>query len=616
MPHPKYDRQLRLWGQNGQYALSNAHVVVLGATATSTEILKNLVLPGVGFFTLVDERLVDEGAMGNNFLVDTEDYLAGKSLATTLVENLCKLNPQTCGVACVEPCAKWVERFIYYHANEEAHSQKFPTLIVTTPRLPSSHTRRLAEYLRNVTQNIPLVYVQTCGLAGLIHLQERERLLLYADQKQETRVADLRIFNPFPELRQWFDKLDPRNEEIFRVDPAGRSHIPWTAIIYYALQNLRLNNQRSDFVPRTKMDYDSLRESITSLPCLSSHPSDGFLEAIENCRTALNRPSCLPTSLHQLLEDPRVDAPFLSQGKVPVQTTIAPACWAVLRGIKRFMAQHNGIPPLCGYVPDMSTTTQWYGEMCAIYAKKMEEDCSIVSQYACEELGIDHTGQRENTLKGGTLAAEENNPVTRRDIELLTKELVENLWDLQLVQFSPGLHLSADELLRREPFEAYLEECSTRDEKCTVMLYAALLGARCFEEMHTRWPGDAFSCGACPEDAVDDDDLSWVDDGERLAQIVRERATWVKNHADKNEDEDILIRTCMEVARCSSGEPFPTACIVAAAAAQECIKLLQYRRVPIQRPMVFDGYRGCFWIAEAPECGVQTFCPCVSPSCF
>lgn len=36
----------RLWGDHGQLAVSQAKVCLLGATATGTEILKNLILPG------------------------------------------------------------------------------------------------------------------------------------------------------------------------------------------------------------------------------------------------------------------------------------------------------------------------------------------------------------------------------------------------------------------------------------------------------------------------------------------------------------------------------------------------------------------------------------------
>lgn len=37
---------ISLWGDHGQEALENAHVCLINATATGTEILKNLVLPG------------------------------------------------------------------------------------------------------------------------------------------------------------------------------------------------------------------------------------------------------------------------------------------------------------------------------------------------------------------------------------------------------------------------------------------------------------------------------------------------------------------------------------------------------------------------------------------
>lgn len=41
----KYDRQLRLWGANGQNRLECAHIALFGATATGCEVLKNLILP-------------------------------------------------------------------------------------------------------------------------------------------------------------------------------------------------------------------------------------------------------------------------------------------------------------------------------------------------------------------------------------------------------------------------------------------------------------------------------------------------------------------------------------------------------------------------------------------
>jgi len=42
----KYDRQLRLWGSSGQKSLMEASILLVNASATGTETLKNLVLPG------------------------------------------------------------------------------------------------------------------------------------------------------------------------------------------------------------------------------------------------------------------------------------------------------------------------------------------------------------------------------------------------------------------------------------------------------------------------------------------------------------------------------------------------------------------------------------------
>ena len=68
--HNRYDRQLRLWGDHGQTALEKAKVCLIGAPATATEVLKSLVLPGVGRFTIVDGKKVTGEDMGNNFFLD------------------------------------------------------------------------------------------------------------------------------------------------------------------------------------------------------------------------------------------------------------------------------------------------------------------------------------------------------------------------------------------------------------------------------------------------------------------------------------------------------------------------------------------------------------------
>ena len=58
----------RLWGDHGQSALESARVCLINATATGTEILKNLILPGIGSFTVVDGNKVQGEDAGNKWV--------------------------------------------------------------------------------------------------------------------------------------------------------------------------------------------------------------------------------------------------------------------------------------------------------------------------------------------------------------------------------------------------------------------------------------------------------------------------------------------------------------------------------------------------------------------
>jgi NEDD8-activating enzyme E1 regulatory subunit len=70
----KYDRQLRLWAASGQRALEESHVLLIipdrdtegsGSSVAGIETLKNLVLPGIGSFTIADSATVTEADSGS-----------------------------------------------------------------------------------------------------------------------------------------------------------------------------------------------------------------------------------------------------------------------------------------------------------------------------------------------------------------------------------------------------------------------------------------------------------------------------------------------------------------------------------------------------------------------
>ena len=64
MKNNKYVYYIRLWGDHGQALLEASQVCVINATALGSEILKGLVLPGIGGFTLIDGGHVTEADIG------------------------------------------------------------------------------------------------------------------------------------------------------------------------------------------------------------------------------------------------------------------------------------------------------------------------------------------------------------------------------------------------------------------------------------------------------------------------------------------------------------------------------------------------------------------------
>ena len=86
--------------------LSNSNVLLLNATGAGTETLKNLILPAVGRFTVVDHSNVTERDCGNNFFVTVDSI--GKPRAQVTSELLKELNPDVEGDFIVAQAEKFV----------------------------------------------------------------------------------------------------------------------------------------------------------------------------------------------------------------------------------------------------------------------------------------------------------------------------------------------------------------------------------------------------------------------------------------------------------------------------------------------------------------------------
>lgn len=87
-----YDRQIRLWGLVAQNRMRNANVLVINVGAVANEVIKNIVLAGIGSLTIIDSHDVHPNDLGAQFLVSDQDI--GSNRAEAAKYRISRLNPR------------------------------------------------------------------------------------------------------------------------------------------------------------------------------------------------------------------------------------------------------------------------------------------------------------------------------------------------------------------------------------------------------------------------------------------------------------------------------------------------------------------------------------------
>lgn len=90
----KYDRQKRIAGWD-QAKIANATVMIIGAGATGNEVVKNLVLTGIGKMILVDFDIIEKSNLNRCVLFNMVEEIESKYKADVVMEAGSCLNPET-----------------------------------------------------------------------------------------------------------------------------------------------------------------------------------------------------------------------------------------------------------------------------------------------------------------------------------------------------------------------------------------------------------------------------------------------------------------------------------------------------------------------------------------
>uniref|UniRef100_A0A667WUF9 NEDD8-activating enzyme E1 regulatory subunit n=1 Tax=Myripristis murdjan TaxID=586833 RepID=A0A667WUF9_9TELE len=348
----RYDRQLRLWGDHGQEALENAHVCLINATATGTETLKNLVLPGIGAFTIVDGHTVSGEDVGNNFFLSSSSI--GKNRAQAATELLQELNSDVSGNFVEENPDKLLD-------NDPEFFHRF-TLVIGV-QLPESTCLRLGSVLWSAS--VPFLVCKTYGLIGYMRLVVKEHTVI--ESHPDNALEDLRLDQPFAELKSHIQSYDLES-----MEKKDHSHTPWIIIVAKYLE--KWLSEHNSQPPKNYKEKEAFRQLIRQgiLKNDNDVPEDeeNFEEAVKNVNTALN-PTKIPTAVEDLINSEQCSN----------ITSQSASFWVMLRAIKEFIqSEGNGSLPVRGTIPDMIADSQKFINLQNVHCRFTFciSDCFIV----------------------------------------------------------------------------------------------------------------------------------------------------------------------------------------------------------------------------------------------
>ncbi|XP_021822830.1 NEDD8-activating enzyme E1 regulatory subunit AXR1-like [Prunus avium] len=510
-PKTKYDRQLRIWGEQGQTALEKASICLLNCGPTGSETLKNLVLGGVGSITVIDGSKVELGDLGNNFMVDESSV--GKSKAKCVCQFLQELNDAV--------KAKFIEE--YPEALIETNPSFFSqfTLVVATQLVEDSMVK-LDRICREA--NVKLVFARSYGLTGLVRISLKEHTVI--ESKPEHFLDDLRLNNPWPELRGFAETID-----LDVTDPVAHKHIPYVLILVKMAEEWSKSHDGK--LPSTREEKKEFKEHIKAR--MTALDEDNYKEAIE-ASFKVFAPCGISSDLQQLIGDRFVEVDSSSSD-----------FWVMVAALKEFIENEGGgEAPLEGSIPDMTSSTEHYVCLQKLYQAKAEADFLVIEQRVrtiLKRIGRDPNSISKTTIKSFCKNA--------RKLKVCRYRLVEDEFN------SPVL----------PELQKYLTD---EDYSVAGGFYILLRAVDRFAANYNSFPGQF--------DGVMDEDIS----------RLKTTAVGLLNDLGCNGvtlTEDLINEMC----RFGAAELHAVAAFIGGIASQEVIKLITRQFVPLSGTFIFNG---------------------------
>lgn len=621
----KYDRQVRIWGDNGQEALSRTSICVINASTVATELLKNLVLAGIASFTIVDGNNVSPEDQATNFFLtprqsqsaDNTTVTDGASLPEAInrgravVDAMFELNDSVIGSYIPERA----ENFLTSSSAARAFVRSFSVVVVTQASQLSRYVRLLSSACAAL--NIPLVYVRAYGLCAHLRLQMNPYFAVRNARDDATEGLDLHVSTPFPSLVRYAERVDLENQGDL---------VPFVVLLVRAVQEFRKAHGK---LPSNRSEKDTLVKIVESFrPHSMKSEAENYAEALRPAHLRLCHASYeqVPSQVASVLRHPRTkcsilrhsvrsvspevtrDGPSLppalrvarrsrsgiasesgSVGKVTDEglersRRMDEEFWICVVAVKSFVEMYDRLP-VSGSLPDMTADTLSYIVLQKLYKEQANADALVVLQQAVRFANDYHhalpipdrrtvetfcrTVRNIRVTSSRTIVQEcdaSNNTIVDSNSNVQDEENdVENEFVNDLISAVDEKGDFAEMAMAEGAFDP---SCAN---SCAAPFYLALRTADLFEQQHGRLPGT--------QDSTYEADVSRM---QGLSAKVREQLGLSGN------DVPSWREVVEEVVRYGGVETHSVAAFIGGVAAQEVTKLATSQFSPLHDTLIIN----------------------------
>jgi amyloid beta precursor protein binding protein 1 len=479
-----------------------------------------LVLPGIGQFSVVDAHIVTKFDVSNNFFVD-ESFI-GKPRAEAVSALLQEMNPDVKGTAVVKNPVDLIK-------NESKFFSKFSLVLAT--QMDENSLVLLSDICSSL--QISLVVARTYGLMGHVRLLSSEHRVVELKPSPEP-APDLRVFNPFPTLKKLADSLDFASLDGFQF-----KHIPFILILIKLLDEWKKSHGGK--APENYQQKEEFKKSIKAVARLPWGEEENLSEAISNAFQAFASYR-VSDEVKNILNDKRCDQ----------LDSNTPSFWILARALRDFFTA-NGVLPLPGSLPDMTSTTDRFVQLQNCFSEKAKEDLLWISTRV--DTYLKQIGKPVDSI-----SAEERATFCAN---------------------ASGLVVIRDRTLRQE-FTApisqdyFFDSNEIPDQMQPVVWYVLWRAADDFFTKHGKYPGGNPSAS----------ESELTDDARELLTIAKSMATtYYKTIPSQALNNDVAV----EMTRYGACEMHNIAALIGGIAAEECVKLLTQQYQPLNNTFLFNG---------------------------